>query len=147
MTDLNRVDSLLGSLREAVGDKKPAYIGVFLAKASQGELLHAVPPKHAKVAADHVTVIFKPTPEDLANYAPKLGTSIQITATHEVSNDKVQAVKVTGVPAGNREPHITISHGEGVSPVESNKILHEPGRQLTPPIKLEAVWDTWPRTV
>lgn len=84
-------------------------------------IVHENPARHF-----HVTLQFgaefTPQVEDL------LGKEVQAVAVADCSNERVQALRVSlpeevaGLCA-NEHPHMTISHAEGVKPVESNTML------------------------
>lgn len=81
-----------------------------------------VAPLHSKVHAHHMTVIYKPTPAQMAKL--KLGDVVRLRVVAYAADDKGQAVKVAGYthPGANRAPHITVATN-GVSPVYSNELL------------------------
>lgn len=74
----------------------------------------------------HVTLQFRvdlnPAMEEL------LGREVEVVATGDCSNDRVQALRVN-LPeevaqlCSNEHPHMTISTADGVKPVESNNML------------------------
>lgn len=99
--------------------KNVIYVGVFLNPEQQAKLLEAVPARHAKVHADHVTLVFRPSPHELEKYS--LGAEVEFTVVGEVFDDKGQAVLVKGVDSKNLYPHITISTAPGIKPVYSNE--------------------------
>lgn len=105
---------------------KVIYVGLFLSPGSKAALLEAFPPRHATVHASHVTLIFKPTDEELQTFM--LGESVQMNISmKDVFDDKGQAVLVIGMEKGfkskNPHPHITISTAPGVKPVYSNELI------------------------
>ena len=74
------------------------------------------------------------------------GETFPVTATAIVNNDRIQAIKVE-LPEGvrdlcnNANPHITLSHKEGVPPFESNTMLNDSESIITPldpPIELNS---------
>lgn len=119
------------------------YIGVFLNLEQREKLLSCVPPKFEKVHADHVTLIFRPTDEDVASFA--LGSQVEFEIVAEVADDRAQAVLVAGVASRNKYPHITIATAPGTKPVYSNELLEKcTHRVLTPSVKLVGTIDTYP---
>ena len=52
-----------------------------------------------------------------------LGESAKLKVIGYSSDEKGQAVVVSGVDSSNKIPHITISTADGVSPVYSNELL------------------------
>jgi hypothetical protein len=128
---------------------KIIYIGVFLNKAQREKLLAAVPAKHSKVHADHVTLVFQPSPQELAKF--DLGSTVELEVTGEAFDEKGQAVLVAfkdgGIGSKNVHPHITISTAEGTKPVYSNELFEKcPHKALTPSVELVGMIDTYPRT-
>lgn len=74
----------------------------------------------------------------------KEGETFPVSATAIVHNDRIQAIKVE-LPeevkelCTNANPHITLSHKDGVPPFESNAMLTDPESIVTPidpPIEL-----------
>jgi hypothetical protein len=121
------------------------YVGVFLEKESRDKLLKLVPPRHPTIYAEHVTVCFKPSLQQLANF--KLGERIEFQAMGVVFDARGQAVRVRGVPSENEHPHITISCALATKPVYSNQLLKQ-GRVdfFDDPIDLVGIMDSFPRT-
>jgi len=75
----------------------------------------------------------------------KEGETFPVSATAIVHNDRIQAIRVD-LPEDIRElcnnvnPHITLSHLDGVPPFESNAMLNDPESIITPinpPIELQ----------
>lgn len=121
------------------------YVGVFLTKASRDELLRLVPPRHHRVFAEHVTVLFKPTLQQLSRFS--FGERVEFQAMGVVHDARGQAVRVRGVPSDNEHPHITISCAPDTKPVYSNQLL-KTGRVefFDEPIELVGIMDSFPRT-
>ncbi|KDO18142.1 hypothetical protein SPRG_16348, partial [Saprolegnia parasitica CBS 223.65] len=88
-----------------------AYAAIFLDKTSQQRLLSALPPVHAKVLCDHVTVAYAPSVDVLS--ALHLGTTVKLLVTGDVCDAETQAVRVqcpdVGAWTNGPHPHITIS--------------------------------------
>jgi hypothetical protein len=101
--------------------KKPIYIGLFLDEASNSKLFSAFAPKHETKYGHHTTIKFKPTPEDIEK--ANLGQKVTINVIGYAEDEKGQAVVVSGIDSGNKNPHITISTASGTSPVYSNELL------------------------
>lgn len=125
---------------------KPAYIGIFLDPASRRRLLREVPPLHRDVRADHVTVVFRPTDEDLGLF--NFGEKIRLQAVGVAEDSKAQAVLVR-VPRhlgalAQRRPHITVSVAPGTEPAYSNRLIDREVDQI-PPFTLMGELDAYPR--
>lgn len=121
---------------------KPIYTAIFLTEEAKETLKKLYPPKHPKVYADHVTLVFKPTPEQIAFLAPFMDQVAVFQVTGVISDEKGQAAKVT-IPGNLQVPgqhlhHITISCAEGVSPVYSNELLLR-GWEVHPSVDLSGV--------
>jgi 2'-5' RNA ligase len=74
------------------------FVAVFLDEHSRQLLLDAVPPLHGsggKIFANHVTLQFKPTVQQLCEFAPRLGQRVQVTVHRELTSPSVQAVAVS----------------------------------------------------
>jgi hypothetical protein len=114
------------------------YWAVKLDDASKGKLLSAFPPKHAKVYAEHMTIAFGPTKEINEELEPMLGKPVNLLVLAHYSDDKGQAVVVSGFDRYDSEmPHVTISTAPDTKPVYSNQLTrtnnfeHAAGPSLT----------------
>ena len=128
--------------------KPPVYVGAFLTPESKRALLSAIPAQHGQVFAEHCTLWFKPSAEELAQYT--LGQKINLKTQIHVFVGKGQAVSVVvphDVPCKNQHPHITISCAPGTGPVYSNELLAQADERMPIHINLTAVVDTFPRSV
>lgn len=121
------------------------YTGHFVDEPSK--LLDALPPRinsdGSRVYAHHVTKEFKP---DFGLEGVEIGTRRTIFAIGQLC---VEGVHVALVESSDDEeltsgehPHITIATEEGVSPVESNRVLREAHSNnsiepIDPPIPIE----------
>lgn len=132
---------------EKLPEKLHIYTGVFLDEEARGHLLSLFVPRHPNVYADHVTLCFKPSLEEVTKVnelnriamsqlnAPKprqLGMKIVGYAEDE----KAQAIAVSfpfedlsKFEIKNEILHITISCADGVSPVYSNDLLKSEARK------------------
>lgn len=131
-------------------DEEPPYVGVFLTPEARRKLLRDFPPRHPEVRADHVTLLFKPTTEQLEDMRRELGMGrrVPLRVTGVAEDDKAQALEVE-LPEeiarrGQRRPHVTISVAEGVQPVYSNELL-EKGVRPIEPREYEGYLDAGPR--
>lgn len=128
--------------------RRPVYIGIFLTPQSKSKLLKAFPPAHKDLHGDHVTLIFKPSEEELEKF--EIGKTVRFQVSGYAVDEKGQAVAVN-LPSDlrslskNKIPHVTISVAPGTKPVYSNELL-ERETQKTPSITLEGIVDTFPRT-
>lgn len=119
------------------------YVGVFLSTDSREKLLYLVAPAHEAVFAHHVTVQFKPTAEQLAQY--KVPERVEFQAIGMVADERGQAVLVRGVSSANENPHITISCAKGTKPAYSNELFKKAEITLfAKPINLVGTLDTFP---
>jgi hypothetical protein len=119
---------------------KSPFVGIFLTSESKGKLFERFPAEHDNIYGEHVTVIFKPTREQLKDMKDLklLGKKFDINVTGYAKNKMGQAVKVDvpgAVFSEGRIPHITISTAEGIKPVYSTELLQteevEPVSDLT----------------
>jgi len=110
------------------------YTGIFINDFERRKLLELCPPIHPTVYADHVTLYFKPSQDDIRkfeNWVDDHGNEVNIFLMHMIHDSKGQAVKVftfsateDGFPVNVKQQlHITISCADGVSPAYSNKLL------------------------
>ena len=102
---------------------KPEYIGIFLTPESRAELLMKFPAKFNKVNADHVTLIFRPTMQEIGLYT--IGEQVLIPVIGYAKDDKGQAILVDISNTKNKNPHITISISDGTKAVYSNELLEK----------------------
>ena len=109
-------------------------------------MLKQFPPKHDDVRADHVTLKFGPTDEEMASFREKhrLGEEVSLKITGVAEDDQGQALKVE-LPdelkaMSNRTPHITVSTTPGVDAVYSNELL-ERGTKPVPSLTVRGVLD------
>lgn len=107
---------------------KANFLGIFLTSESKGKLLGRFPAIHDNIYAEHVTVIFKPTAENLNTMKSSglLGKTFDIIVTGYSENEMGQAVKVEvpeAIFAEGRVPHITISTSKGIKPAYSTELL------------------------
>jgi len=103
---------------------KTIYWAVHLWDESRERLLEACKPQHPNVYAEHMTIVFNPTPEQDEMLMKQIGTVRTLMVTGFGLDDKGDAVVVTGERRfGGGIPHITISCANGTKPVYSNKLL------------------------
>lgn len=123
---------------------KVVYLGIFLTPESRERLLALAPPAFARVYADHLTLAFRPTAEEVA--AAPLGQTVTLELVGHVQGQGVH-VAVVDYPLKQQVAHITIATAEGVPPKQSNALLAErPSLEaFTPFLRLEGVVDTFPR--
>ena len=103
-----------------------SYIALVLDEQSKLELLKRCSPKHSKVFAHHITLVFSPTAEVRRRFVDFLGKREFFEICVEVSDSKGHAVSVKlgdELPCYNNQPHVTISCAEGTKPVYSNELL------------------------
>jgi len=125
--------------------KKSPFVAVFLDSASKGKLLGTFPPAHHNIHAEHVTVIFKPTQEQLKEMKDSnlFGKKFAIRVVGYAEDESGQAVKVEvpeAVFSEGRIPHITISTATGIKPVYSTQLL-QTGEVI--PVDLELSGIMW----
>jgi hypothetical protein len=120
-------------ISKTAGKKKKAlYLGAFLTPVGKEVLkrwwLRVVKkPLHQNEYMHHMTIKFKPTPEEVL--ALPIGDTVTLRIVGYAADDKGQAVLVSGVESSNSLPHITVSTsmdeetGKKVSPVYSNELL------------------------
>lgn len=110
------------------------YTGIFLSEQDRENFLKIFTPRHSNVFADHVTLCFRPSPEQVAVVQALMTShqdqSVWLEITGHAEDDKGQAVSVRfadltshGVEVKNSIPHMTVSCANGTSPVYSNELL------------------------
>lgn len=126
--------------------EKIVYLGVFLSDASKKKLLRRVPAAHAIVAADHVTLAFRPVGTEWDQLGFRVGKRVRLLVTGLYQDDLGQAVavKLWGVRSENERPHITVSYPPESNARYSNALLARSKRRWKLFV-LEGVCDTYPR--
>lgn len=103
------------------------YSAIFLTPESRAALLVAIPPVHATVLADHMTLLYKPSVLELG--ALPVGLSVQISVLGAAQDAQGQAVMVRvlsddlSLQSTNLNPHVTVSTAAGISAAYSNTLL------------------------
>ena len=127
--------------------KKVSYSAIFLDDASHRELLAwwvkaTELPLLSQVHGHHMTIKFKPTPEEVAKL--DLGQKVKVRVVGWAADEKGQAVLVyPEVESTKAHPHITVST-DGGSPAYSNDLLAAGFTRVAGPT-LDGVVDTFPR--
>jgi hypothetical protein len=110
------------------------YIGAFLTEQSKKQLLTFIESKSPllpNIFADHVTLVFKPYPEDKLKYT--FGEKVKLKVIGYTLSDKAQVVVVdTDQLCKNSIPHITVSTNTGIKPFYSNQLLADGWEKCTP---------------
>lgn len=101
------------------------YVGVFLTNESRDVLCSVVPVQHSVVIADHMTLVYKPTVEQLLNYP--LGAEVDLKVIGQAKDSRAQAVAVDPPhwlpPTTSVSMHITVSVAPGIPPKEAGFLL------------------------
>ena len=104
-----------------------SYVGIVLDKPSHERLLSwwkqdVKLPLLSKVFAHHQTLVFRPTPEDLAKLP--VGDKVTLRVIGWAADDRAQAVQVSSPhPGRSAVAHITIAVSADTQPVYSNALL------------------------
>jgi hypothetical protein len=121
------------------------FTAVVLDEASREKLLgwwvkHTGVPLHGRIFAHHMTIKFKPTPEEIVA-GPVIGSGVALKVTGWAADERGQAVLVNpgGVVSTNAHPHISISTAPGTSPVYSNELLARGCHHVDGPMLLGVV--------
>ena len=132
--------------------KKPVYLGCFLTEASRAALFEQFPPIHPSQYGDHVTIVFKPTDEEIGRFKNMIGKEADIWIIMYRQDKKGQSVSVVLNEAdalfrpGTRA-HITISCAEKVSPAYSTEMINNlMVAQRAVAMLVKGVFDTFPRS-
>lgn len=103
------------------------YLAVVFDEPTKQVILNRVPAKHPKIFAEHITLVYLPSNEEIVNFAQVLNTKVKFILGAEYSDDKGQALTVSLVTAlpsfPSRKLHVTISTAEGTQPSYSNELL------------------------
>ena len=126
-------------ISKTAGKKKKAlYLGAFLTPIGKETLkrwwLRVVKkPLHQNEYMHHMTIKFKPTPEEVL--ALPVGNTVTLRIVGYAADDKGQAVLVSGVESSNSLPHITVSTANMPVPVEEEEqMLDEPKTKKVSPV-------------
>jgi len=104
--------------------KKTPFLAIYLDEKSKQLLLNTFPPKHSKVFAEHVTLQFKPTPEQIEEFSHKVGKSVSFYVSSYAEDEQGQAVGIEeNLRLDGKTTHITIS--SDVPPVYSLELLEK----------------------
>jgi tRNA splicing ligase len=141
----------------------PIYIGLFLTKDSQHELVDLFAREtvklHDHVYADHITLKFKPTDNDMKMFTDHIGKRYKISVNKMIADVGAQVipVNVSEIPQefrgilGSQKPHITLACKYGVKPVYSNTLLNRSESDYQTytfnGLELEMYADTFPKTL
>lgn len=102
----------------------PVYTGIFLTPDSQWKLVSSIPPSHHRMYANHITLLFEPSPNSIKN----IGKKVSIKVKGVADDARIQAVTVDlpkAVKSYNEHAHITISSRDDLPPKTSNKMLKQ----------------------
>lgn len=144
-TIMNTLRSLFETAPEEGGIES---LEIRLGESSRAKLLHLVPAQFSNISADHLTLNYGPSEDEVEKFAPMIGRRVTLTATAVVANDRVQAVKIKDIETKLGTPHVTISWANGAKPVESNGLVSaDRGKPIQPWLKLEGVYDTSPSSI
>ncbi len=101
-------------------ETKVIYTGLFV--NNQQELLDKIPATFEKTYAHHLTLKFRP---ENGTDGLEIGKQHSLKITGQVIDEEIgiQACLIEDADSNNKNPHITISSKEGVSPVKSNDAI------------------------
>ncbi len=109
------------NIAQILKEHKPTYSAYVLDKKSRAKLLDLFPPKFEKVICHHITVKFGLSKDD------KKPQPAKINVIGYTSDDGLEALVVTVNGKSYRSDgstyHITLSHGPGRKPVQSNNLV------------------------
>ena len=151
---LNRSQLLISVIESAPQqdyDPDLHYISAQLVDKSRRKLLNSVPGHFPNTQGHHVTLIAKPTEDDIERFRRHVGKQVNFHATHHASDTKLgaQAVRVRGLERYSDKPHhhVTISTNQGVPAHASNEVLgQQKGERLKKWLSLTGRIDITPRT-
>ena len=99
--------------------RKVVYTALFVDDIP--DLLSKIQPKHSKTFGHHSTIAFKPKNIDDI----ELGKKSTIKIIGRAFDEKGDALLIENPKSNNKNPHITVSCAEGVSPVYSNELIEK----------------------
>jgi hypothetical protein len=132
-------------------DPESHYISVQLGERARQRLLERIPSQFHNEQGHHVTLIARPTADDIERFREHVGKQVNFHATHHVSDSDmgVQAVRVRGLEHYSDKPHhhVTISTASGVPAHMSNDLLAQTrGDKIGKWVPLTGRIDITPRT-
>ncbi|MSU55266.1 MAG: hypothetical protein EXS46_01870 [Candidatus Taylorbacteria bacterium] len=101
------------------------YSGVFLNEESRNKILQTFIPKFENIYADHLTIHFKPSEEQIKTL--KLGDTVNLNVIGIAEDDRAQALIMQTDLSSNANPHITLSTRNDTKPVYSNELIEKSG--------------------
>jgi len=114
------------------------YSGVFLTEESKRKIFELVPPKFENIYADHLTIDFKPSIEQINKL--KFGETVSLKIIGLSEDENAQALTVETNLSSNKNPHITLSTREGIKPFYSNELIEKNGsKPLITPIVVQGI--------
>jgi hypothetical protein len=121
----------------------PVFIALYLTETSKKALLAAIPPKHPKVFAEHLTVVFKPHEQIVKEFETRLGKMVCMTVDGVAEDDKGQAVhlKEQLLRMDRGVAHITISCAKDVPPRYSMELLEKGFVPLKHPLTIWGMYE------
>lgn len=105
--------------------KIPIYTAIFVNK---DELINKYTPVHKNIFYHHSTIEFKP--QDVTDF-PK-GKETKLDVIGRLTTDKVDVLLVNSPLSKKKNPHITLSTAEGVSPIQSDIEIEENLEKIIP---------------
>jgi hypothetical protein len=110
-----------------LSESLPLFVAVVLDDPAHKSLLswweQELGPVLSKTFAHHMTVKFKPTAEEVADFA-FLGKPVTLQVVGWAANEHVQAVVVEGHGSANEVSHVTVAT-DGTPPFKSNELLDQ----------------------
>lgn len=103
------------------------------------EQVSPVEPRFVPARHFHVTLQFGVERQDVEHL---IGQTVRVRCIELCHNGSIEAIRVVlpeGVECGNAHPHMTLSHVEGVRPVESNAMLAAEHEAVPLGLELELV--------
>lgn len=121
------------------------YAGVFLDPLSSARLLAWCPPKHSQLSADHLTLLYRPSAEQVGSL-PTLGASVELQVIYKAQDSTIQAVAVRGPQWVSQllhcPAHVTVSMADGVKAKTSANLLRRVQQGLMVGVQAEQCHDT-----
>jgi hypothetical protein len=78
---------------------------------------------HSNTHCNHVTMVFRPSPDQMGEFCSSLGRKITVRAVGLARDEQGEALLVEGIQSRNRYPHVTLSCADGVEPKYSNDLI------------------------
>ncbi len=113
------------------------YTAAFISKQEREKILSMFPVKHGNVFADHMTIKYNPSEEDMLDF--KVGDKVTLSVVGIAEDENGQALVISDETSPTGRSHITLSTSGDTPPVYSNELIEKKGfKELKDHVQIEA---------